>query len=106
VAFTALSAGTASAQRGAPGLDVKENRERVKAKGPGFKVKMTKRDLRVRIDDAQFGIPEAGFPIMRSQIPLGPNLRPFVCENGTYRIVSGIFDVTQRGSSTERRPLP
>jgi hypothetical protein len=107
VAFTALSVGTASAQRGAPGFDIKENRERVKAKGPGFKVKMTKRDLQVRIDDARFGIPEAGFPIMRSQTNLaGLNLRPIQCENGTYRIVSGIFQVTQRGSSLERRPLP
>jgi hypothetical protein len=109
VAFTALSAGTASAQRGAPGFDIKENRARVKAKGPGFKVKMTKRDLQVRIDDARFGIPEAGFPILRSRTdfgPIGQNLRPFVCENGTYRIVSGFFEVTQRGSSLERRPLP
>jgi hypothetical protein len=109
VMFIMLSVGTASAQRGAPGFDIKENRERVKAKGPGFKVKMTKRELRVRIDDARFGIPEAGFPILRSETdfgPLGQVLRPFVCENGTYRIVSGIFRVTQRGSSTERRPLP
>jgi hypothetical protein len=109
VALTALSVGTASAQSGAPGFDVKDNRARVKATGPGFKVKMTKRDLQVRIDDARFGIPEAGFPIMRSQTdfgPIGQNLRPFVCENGTYRIVSGIFDVTQRGSSLEPRPLP
>ena len=62
VTFTVLSVGTAFAQRGAPGFDIKENRERVKAKGPGFKVKLTKRDLQVRIDDARFGIPEAGLP--------------------------------------------
>jgi hypothetical protein len=109
VMFIMLSVGTASAQRGAPGFDIKENRERVKAKGPGFKVKLSKRDLRVRIDDARFGIPAAGFPIQRSQTdfgPIGQNVRPFVCENGTYRIVSGIFQVTQRASSTEPRPLP
>ena len=29
-----------------------------------------------------------------------------MCENGTYRIVSGSFETTQRSSSTERRPLP
>jgi len=29
-----------------------------------------------------------------------------MCENGTYRVVSGIFDITERSSSTERRPLP
>jgi hypothetical protein len=38
--------------------------------------------------------------------PIAPNLRPFVCENGTYRLVSGIFRVTQRASSLEPRPLP
>jgi hypothetical protein len=63
----------------------------------------------MQIDDERFGFPEAGFPIMRSATELRPiaaRLRPFVCENGTYRLVSGIFEVTQRGSSTEPRPLP
>ena len=109
VALTASSAGIASAQVGAPGFSVKENPALVKANGPGFRVKLSKHDLRVRIDDERFGIPEAGFPIERTQTdfgPIAPNLRPFVCEHGTYRIVSGIFDVTERASSTEPRPLP
>jgi hypothetical protein len=109
VTLTALSAGAASAQEGAPGFEIKENRALVKADGPGFRVKLSKHDVRVRIDDERFGIPEAGFPIQRSQTDLGPigsRLRPFVCENGTYRIVSGIFEVTERASSTELRPLP
>jgi hypothetical protein len=109
VTLTALSAGTASAQKGAPGFAVKENRALVKADGPGFRVKLSKHDLRVRIDDKRFGIPEAGFPIERAQTdfgPIGSQLRPFVCGHGTYRIVSGIFDVTERASSTEPRPLP
>lgn len=107
VTLTALSAGTASAQRGAPGFEIKENRARVKADGPGFRVKLSKHDVRVRIDEERFGIPEAGFPIERSQTDLGGlNLRPIECENGTYRIVSGIFEVTERASSTEPRPLP
>jgi hypothetical protein len=109
VTLTALSAGPASAQEGAPGFDLKENPALVKADGPGFRVKLSKHDVRVRIDDERFGIPEAGFPIERTQTDLGPlgsNLRPFVCENGTYRIVSGIFEVTERASSTEPRPLP
>jgi hypothetical protein len=109
VTLTALSAGTASAQEGASGFELKETPALVKADGPGFRVKLSKHDVRVRIDDERFGIPEAGFPIQRSQTDLGPLgnvLRPFVCENGTYRIVSGIFEVTQRGSSTEPRPLP
>jgi hypothetical protein len=109
VMVAALFAGTASAQEGAPGFELKENPALVKANGPGFRVKLSKHDVRTRIDDERFGIPEAGFPIRRSQTDLGPvagNLRPFVCENGTYRLVSGIFDVTQRSSSTEPRPLP
>jgi hypothetical protein len=105
--LTALVAGPASAQEGAPGFDIKENPALVKADGPGFRVKLSKHDIRTRIDEERFGIPEAGFPIERSQTNLGGlNLRPIVCENGTYRIVSGIFEVTQRGSSTEPRPLP
>lgn len=107
--FAALFAGSASAQEGAPGFEVKEKSAKVKAEGPGFEVKLRPDDLRVEIDDESFGIPEAGFPIQRTQTdfgPIGSRLRPFVCDNGTYRIVSGIFDVTQRGSSTEPRPLP
>jgi hypothetical protein len=107
--LAALSAGPASAQEGAPGFELKENPALVKADGPGFRVELSKHDLRVRIDDERFGIPEAGFPIERTQTdfgPLGNILRPFVCENGTYRIVSGIFDVTERASSTEPRPPP
>jgi hypothetical protein len=109
VALILLPAATAAAQEGAPDLEIKENPALVKADGPGFKVKLSRHDLKVRIDDDRFGIPEAGFDIERSQQdlgPIGPNLRPFVCENGTYRIVSGIFDTTERSSSTEQRPLP
>lgn len=109
VAFTLLPAGAAAAQQGAPELKIKENPALVKADGPGFDVKLSKHDLKVRIDDQRFGIPEAGFPIERAQQDLGPigqNLRPFVCENGVYRVVSGIFDTTERASSTELRPLP
>lgn len=104
-----LFGATASAQEGAPGFEIKEEAAEVKAEGPGFEIELTPDELRVEIDEESFGIPEAGFPIQRSQTdfgPLGNVLRPFVCENGTYRIVSGIFDVTQRASSTELRPAP
>ena len=104
--LTALLAGPASAQMGAPGFDIKENRARVKADGPGFKVKLSRHDIRTRIDEERFGIPEAGFPIERMQQAVVPQLRPIVCENGTYRFVSGIFEVTERASSNEPRPLP
>lgn len=109
VTLTPLFGATASAQEDAPGFEIKEEPAEVKAEGPGFETELSPDELRVEIDEASFGIPEAGFPIQRSQTdfgPLGNVLRPFVCENGTYRIVSGIFDVTQRASSTELRPLP
>lgn len=107
--FTVLSAGAASAQQGAPGFKIKENRAVVKADGPGFRVKLSKHDLRAHIDERRFGIPEAGFPIEETETDLGPvapNLRPIECEHGTYRFVSGIFEVTERASSTDPRPLP
>jgi hypothetical protein len=107
--LTGLVAGPASAQEGAPGFEIKENPALVKADGPGFRVKLSKHDIRTRIDEERFGIPEAGFPIQGSRTdfgPIAPALRSIVCENGTYRIVSGIFEVTQRASSTEPRPLP
>lgn len=105
--LTALFAPPASAQQGAT-LDVKENRARVKVDGPGFTVKVTKHAIKTQIDEERFGIPEAGFPIVESQSDLGavPNLRPFVCENGTYQLVEGIFETTLRASSNEPRPLP
>jgi hypothetical protein len=109
VTLIGLSAGAASAQQGAPGLEIKENQARVKADGPGFRVKLSKHDVRARIDEERFGIAETGFPVEQTQTdfgPLAPNLRPIVCENGTYRIVSGIFEVTERASSSEPRPLP
>jgi len=109
LALVLLPAGTAAAHPGASDLRIKENRALVKVDGPGFNVKLSKHDLRARIDDRRFGIPEAGFDIVRNQQDLGPvapGLRPFVCENGTYRVVSGIFDTTERASSTEVRPLP
>ncbi|MGH2945891.1 MAG: hypothetical protein ACRDPC_06450 [Solirubrobacteraceae bacterium] len=109
VALAALFAGPAPAQQGAPGFEIKESQGRVKAEGPGFRAKLSKHAVRTRIDEERFGIPEAGFPIQETQTDLGavaPNLRPIECENGTYRIASGIFEVTQRASSTEARPLP
>lgn len=107
-ALVAVSAPAASAQQGAPGFHVVEGRSFLAAKGPGFAVVMTKHGIASHIDDEEFGFPEAGFPILRSQTNLAPppDRRQFECENGTYRLVSGTFDVVQRGSSTEPRPLP
>ena len=109
VTLAALSAGSAYAQEGSPGFEVKEEPAEVKAEGPGFETKLSPDELIVEIDDEEFGFPEAGFPVVRDATdfgPLGGVLRPFVCENGTYRIVSGIFETTARGSSTEPRPAP
>ena len=108
VTLAVLPASSASAYLGAPNFHIFETPFFVYADGPGFEVKLTRRDLTSEINDAKFGIPEAGFPIQRAQQNLGPNpnRRPFVCENGTYRIVSATFNITQRGSSTEPRPAP
>ena len=111
VALSLVPTGTAVAHgdRDREDLDIKENRALVKVDGPGFEVKLSKHDLRTRIDDRRFGIPEAGFPIVRNRqdmAPAAPNLRPIVCENGTYRIASGFFETTQRASVTALRPLP
>lgn len=101
---------TASAQRGAPDMKLKENQSRLKVDGPGFRVKLTKHAIDVRINDANFGIPEAGFPIQRttSMIPVAAtNNRPFTCANGTYRFVApASFVVTQRATGVGPRPLP
>jgi hypothetical protein len=99
---------SASAYLGAPNLHIFETPFFVHADGPGFEVKLTRRELTSEINDAKFGIPAAGFPIQRATQNLGPNpnRRPFVCKNGTYQIVSASFNITQRGSSSEPRPAP
>jgi hypothetical protein len=66
VTLTGPSAGAASAQQGAPGLKIKENQARIKADGPGFRVKLSKHDVRVRIDEERFGIPKCCRPEVRS----------------------------------------
>jgi hypothetical protein len=108
-AFSLVAATAAPAQQGTPGFDVRENPSRVKADGPGFRVKLNKHRIVARIDEERYGIPEAGFPVMHRVLDLGelaPTLRPIECDNGTYRIVSGRFDITERASGTEPRPLP
>ena len=110
VSLAVLPAGTASAYLGAPNLHIFETRTFVKADGPGFDVKLTRDGLAVDIRDEKFGIPEAGFPIERVTQNIGPNpnRRPFVCENGTYRIVQATFNITERASQPPEvdRPLP
>jgi hypothetical protein len=106
VALSLVPAGTAAAHWDRGALDIKENPAQVKVDGPGFDVKLTKHGLRADIDEERFGIPEAGFPIVRGQQVTNPNLRPIVCENGTYRFVSGTFYTTTRASAPGPRPLP
>jgi hypothetical protein len=106
VVALALSAGSAQAQRGAPDFHIVDNKLFVYADGPGFNVLMTKHGIRTRINEARFGIPSAGFPIARDTVAIPTGVRPFACENGTYSVVSATFTTTERGSSTEPRPLP
>ena len=106
IALTLLPAGAAAAQEGAPALGVEESPSHVKATGPGFKVKLRPHELKVAIDDERFGIPEAGFEIVRASQALPSTVRPFVCENGTYRVVSGTFETVERASAIALRPPP
>jgi hypothetical protein len=111
VSFAVLPAGTASAYLGAPDFHIFELPGLfVKADGPGFDVKLTKNGLESKINDAKFGVPEAGFQIQRATQNFGPNpnRRPFICDNGTYRIVQATFNITQRASQPPEvdRPAP
>ena len=45
------------------GFDIEEDRRHVEAEGPGFDVELDKRGIDVDIDEEDFGIPDAGFPI-------------------------------------------
>ncbi len=74
--------------------------------GPGFTVGLSQLGLLTHIDDRRFGIPEAGRPIVREQQVMPTNVRPFQCENGTYRVVSATFKTVERASVTAPRPLP
>ena len=49
--ITALSAGAAPAQEGAPGFEIKDELAEVKAEGPGFGTKLSPDGLRVEISD-------------------------------------------------------
>jgi hypothetical protein len=108
LAVSVVPATVAFAQKGVRGFEIEEDRREVEAKGPGFDVELDKRGIDVDIDEEDFGIPEAGFPIEVNESDLGAAgpLRPFVCENGTYRIQTGIFRTTARISSRELRPPP
>jgi hypothetical protein len=107
LALSLVSAPAAVAQDGAPGMKIKENGSRVKVTGPGYTVRLTKHRLDVRIDDEEFGDPDAGHPIQRQTIDLSGRPAPaFQCRNGTYTIRTGTFERTFRFSSTEPRPSP
>jgi hypothetical protein len=90
-----------------PGIKIIESRARVKAVGPGFVLKLSRRGIDVRIDEAEFGDPSSGNPIVRQTVNLtGLTLRPFECQNGTYTIATGTFERTFRISQFAVRPAP
>ena len=66
VALSLVPAGTAGATGwGSNDLKVVDNSLFTLAKGPGFTVGLTQFGLYTQIDEDRFGIPEAGFPIVR-----------------------------------------
>ena len=108
LAVSVVPATDALAQKGVRGFEIEEDKREVEVDGPGFEVELDKRGIDVDIDEEDFGIPKAGFPIEVNETDLGAvvGLRPFICENGTYRIQTGIFRTTERVSSLELRPPP
>ena len=106
VALSLVPAGTAAATGGGPDLKIVDNKRFTVVDGPGFTVGLTQFGLYTHINDRRFGIPEAGFPIVREESTVPPTVRPIVCENGTYRLTSTVFKTVERASVTAPRPLP
>ena len=68
VALSLVPAGTAGATGwGSNDLKVVDNPLFTLANGPGFTVGLTQFGLSTHIDEDRFGIPEAGYPIVRSE---------------------------------------
>ncbi|MDA0178737.1 hypothetical protein OJ997_00395 [Solirubrobacter phytolaccae] len=107
-ALSLVPAGTAAATGGgrSDALRIIDNPLFVAVDGPGFVVGLSQLGLFTHIDDRRFGIPQAGFPIVRESQPMPTTVRPFQCENGTYRVVSATFETVERASVTALRPLP
>lgn len=106
-ALSLVPAGTAAATGGGRGdLRIIDNPAFALVDGPGFTVGASRLGLFAHVDDRRFGIPEAGRPIERAAQVMPTTVRPFQCENGTYRVVSATFETTERASATAVRPLP
>ena len=101
-----LPAGTAAATGGRSDMRIVDNRLFTAVHGPGFNVLLTQFGLHTSIDDSRFGVPSAGYPIVRNAVPLPSTVTPFQCENGTYSVVSGTFTTVTRGSAPGPRPAP
>lgn len=108
VALSLVPAGTAGATGwGSNDLKVVDNPLFTLAKGPGFTVGLTQFGLYTQIDEDRFGIPEAGYPIVRSEQTLPIAVPAIQCENGTYRLAApATFNTVTRGSATAPRPAP
>ncbi len=105
VALSLVPAGTAAASGGS-GLKVIDNKLFTVVDGPGFTVGLTQLGLASHIDERRFGVPQAGYPVVRDAVPLPSSVTPFQCENGTYSVVSGTFTTVTRASAPGPRPAP
>lgn len=108
IALTLVPAGTAGATGwGSNDLHVVDNPWFMVAKGPGFAVGLTQFGLHTHIDENRFGVPEAGYPIVRSTQTLPVNFPAIQCENGTYRLAApSAFNTVTRASAPGPRPAP
>jgi hypothetical protein len=94
VALTLVPAGTAGATGwGSSDLKIVDN--------------LTQFGLHTHIDDERFGIPEAGYDVVRDTQTLPVNVPAIQCENGTYRLVApAAFNRVIRASAPGPRPAP
>jgi hypothetical protein len=108
VALTLVPAGTAGATGwGSNDLKVIDNPWFVVANGPGFTVGLTQFGLLTHIDEDRFGVPEAGYPIVRNTQTLPVSFPAIECENGTYRLTAPTaFNTVTRASAPGPRPAP
>ncbi len=107
IALSLVPAGTAAATTvGHPDLKIVDNKLFTVAHGPGFTVGITQFGVYAHVNEHRFGIPQAGYDIVRDEQALPPTVTPIECENGTYKWVSATFTTVQRGSAPGPRPAP
>ncbi|MBE2316549.1 hypothetical protein DVA67_011220 [Solirubrobacter sp. CPCC 204708] len=107
VALSLLPVGTAAATGGRSDMRIVDNRLFTVVDGPGFVVGLTQFGLYTHIDDRRFGIPSAGYDIVRDEQTLPTTVPAIQCDNGTYTLAApAAFKRVIRNSAPGPRPAP